>query len=57
MMAVLSGRVDRRIFISVTGYQPGGVNTTEDLQRNLDNALGDFALAAAKDRTAPAARG
>jgi diacylglycerol O-acyltransferase len=46
MMAMLSGRVDRQIFISVAAYQPDGANSNGDLQRDLTSALRDFSLAA-----------
>jgi diacylglycerol O-acyltransferase / wax synthase len=49
MMALLSGRlsgrVDRKVFVSVAAYQPGGSNSEGDLRRDLASALGDFSLA------------
>jgi hypothetical protein len=42
MMAVLSGRVHRQVFLSVAGYQPDGTNSDGDLHRLLAGALSDF---------------
>ncbi len=46
MMAVVLGRVDRKIFVSVAAYQPGRSNSDGDLRRNLTSALTDFSLTA-----------
>jgi diacylglycerol O-acyltransferase / wax synthase len=46
MLAVLSGRVHQQAFVSVAGYQPGGSNTDDDLQRDLASVLRDFSLLA-----------
>jgi hypothetical protein len=45
MMAVVSGRVDRQLFISVAAYQPDRANSNSDLRRDLTSALSDFSLA------------
>jgi hypothetical protein len=44
MMAVLLGRVDRKVFVSVAAYQPRRPNSDGDLQRDLTTALSDFSL-------------
>ncbi len=46
MMAVLMGRVDRKIFVSVAAYQPGRSNSDGELRRDLANALSEFSLTA-----------
>ncbi len=46
MMAVLLGRVDRKIFVSVAAYQPGRSNSDGELRRDLTSALSDFLLTA-----------
>jgi hypothetical protein len=46
MMAVLSGRVNRQVFVSVAAYQPGRSNSAIDLRRDLASALSDFSLTA-----------
>ena len=55
MMAVLLGRMDRKIFVSVAAYQPGRSNSDGDLRRDLTSALSDFSLtaSAAWPSTAP----
>ncbi len=45
MMALLSGRVDRQVFISVAAYQPDGANSNSDLRSDLTSALSDLSLA------------
>ncbi len=44
MMALLSGRVDRQVFISVGAYQPDGTNSSAALRGDLTSALSDFSL-------------
>ena len=44
MLAVLAGRVNRQIFVSVAAYQPGGPNSDADVQRDLAAVLSDFSL-------------
>ena len=46
MMALLSGRTDRRVFVSVLAYQPGRPNSNDTLRKDLSSALRDFALTA-----------
>ena len=46
MMAVLLGRVDRKVFVSVAAYQPGRSNSDSALGRDLMSTLSDFSLTA-----------
>jgi diacylglycerol O-acyltransferase len=46
VVALLSGRVNGRIFISVLRYQPGQPNTTDHLRDAISHALADFSLTA-----------
>jgi hypothetical protein len=46
ILALLSGRIDRQVFLSVLAYQPGRSNSDDDLRRDLSSALSDFSLAA-----------
>ncbi|HTX97527.1 MAG TPA: wax ester/triacylglycerol synthase domain-containing protein [Mycobacterium sp.] len=46
VLALLSGRVDRQVFVSALAYQPGRSNSNDDLWRNLASCLGDFSLTA-----------
>ncbi|BBZ38259.1 hypothetical protein [Mycobacterium conspicuum] len=46
LLVLLSGRVDRQLFVSVLSYQPGQVNSTAELRRHLSSALNDFSLSA-----------
>jgi hypothetical protein len=46
LLVLLSGRVDRQVFVSVLSYQPGRSNSTGDLRQHLSNALNDFSLSA-----------
>ncbi|MHA7652484.1 WS/DGAT/MGAT family O-acyltransferase [Mycobacterium sp. ML4] len=45
-LALASGRVHGRIFISVLAYQPGRLNTTDVLRQDLLSTLEEFALTA-----------
>jgi hypothetical protein len=54
MLALASGRVGRQIFVSVAGYQPGGLNSNGDVQRNLVGALNDFSLTGSIGFSSPA---
>lgn len=45
-LALLSGRVHGRVFVSVLGYQLGRRNSNEDLRRAISGVLGDFSLSA-----------
>jgi hypothetical protein len=46
VLALLSGRVGRQVFVSVLAYQPDRPNSNDDLWRHLASALGDFSLTA-----------
>ncbi|MGE2721056.1 hypothetical protein [Mycolicibacterium celeriflavum] len=46
VLYVLSGTVLGRVFVSVSGYQPGYVNSNEALRQNLLDVLNEFALTA-----------
>lgn len=45
-LALLSGRVHGRVFVSVLGYQLGRRNSNEDLRQAISGLLGDFSLTA-----------
>jgi hypothetical protein len=53
VLALLSGRVDRQVFVSVLAYQPGRPNSNDDLWQDLSGALGDFSLTATTGRPCP----
>ena len=44
VLALLSARVDRQVFISVQAYQPGHQNTNSILQQAFSRTLNDFSL-------------
>jgi hypothetical protein len=44
VLALLSARVDRQVFVSVQAYQPGRPNTNDDLRHVLSSTLDDFSL-------------
>jgi hypothetical protein len=46
VLALLSARVDRQVFISVQAYQPGQLNTNIALQQAFSRTLDDFSLVA-----------
>lgn len=46
-LALLSGRVHDRVFVSVLGYELGRQNSNEALRQALSGALNDFSLTAA----------
>ena len=46
MLSVHSGRVQRQVVVTVAGYQPGGTNSSEELQQRLCSVLRDFSLTA-----------
>jgi hypothetical protein len=46
VLALLSGKVHRQVFVSVLAYQPSRPNSNDDLRRDLLNALSDFSLTA-----------
>jgi hypothetical protein len=46
IMALLSGRSDRQVFISVLAYQPDRQNSNDTLRKDLSSALSDFSLTA-----------
>ncbi|WP_156688784.1 hypothetical protein [Mycobacterium sp. Marseille-P9652] len=55
VLALLSARVNRQVFVSVQSYQPGRPNTEEILTEALWGALDDFSLHATHGWPAPAA--
>ena len=46
VLALLSGRVHRQIFVSVLAYQPGRQNSNDVLQQDISSVLSDFSLTA-----------
>ncbi|MGA9678010.1 MAG: wax ester/triacylglycerol synthase domain-containing protein [Mycobacterium sp.] len=46
VLALLSGRVDRQVFVSFLAYQPDRPNSNDDLRRDLSSTLSDFSLTA-----------
>jgi hypothetical protein len=44
LLVLLSGQVDRQVFVSVLSYQPGHSNSVDDLRGHLSSALNDFSL-------------
>jgi hypothetical protein len=46
VLALLSGRVHRQIFVSVLAYQPDRVNSNDVLRHDISAVLGDFSLTA-----------
>ncbi|MEU6580361.1 hypothetical protein [Nocardia sp. NPDC046763] len=47
VLALLSGRVRRQVFVSVLAHQPGRGNSNDGLRQDLLSALSDFSLTAA----------
>lgn len=47
VLALVSGRVHHRVFVSVLAYQPGRSNSNDVLWQNISSALNDFSLTAA----------
>jgi hypothetical protein len=47
VLALLSGRVHRQVFVSVLAHQPDRPNSNDDLWRDLSSSLSDFSLTAA----------
>lgn len=47
LLALLSGRVGGRVFLSVLAYRPGGLNSNDELRHLLSDTLSDFALTGA----------
>ena len=45
-LALLSGRVDRQVFLSTLAYQPGRPNSNDELQWILSSTMDDFWLTA-----------
>ncbi len=54
VLALLSARVNRQVFVSVQAYQPGRPNSKDVLQQALSSALGDFSLNATSGWPCPA---
>jgi len=46
VLALLSGRMHRQVFVSVLGYQPGRPNSNDVLWQDLSSVLRDFSLTA-----------
>jgi hypothetical protein len=46
VLALLSARVGRQVFVSVQAYQPGHANTNDALHQALSETLDDFSLTA-----------
>jgi hypothetical protein len=46
ILALLSGRPDRQVFVSILAYQPGRTNSNDELQRILSSTMDDFSLTA-----------
>ena len=46
ILALLVGRVHRQVFVSALGYQPGSINSNDDLRQLLSSAVSDFSLTA-----------
>ncbi len=53
VLALLSARVQRQVFISVQAYQPGRLNSNDALRQALSGALHDFSLDAASGWPCP----
>ncbi len=53
-LALLSGRVNGQVFVSVLAYQPGRFNSNAVLWRDLSSALRDFSLTATTGWPRPA---
>jgi hypothetical protein len=56
VLALLSGRMHGQIFISFLSYEPGRVNSNDDLNEGISNALSDFSLTATAGWRPPFAR-
>ena len=46
ILALLSGRMDRQVFVSVLAHQPGRPNSKDDLRQVLSNTMDNFSLTA-----------
>ena len=53
-LALLSGTVHGRVFVSVLAYQPGRRNSNDELRHDLSSTLIDFSLTATTDWGCPA---
>ena len=53
-LALLSGTVHGRVFVSVLAYQPGRRNSNDELRHDLSSTLIDFSLTATADWGCPA---
>lgn len=49
VLALLSGRVHGRVFVSALGYQPGRNNSDDQLWQDLTSVLRDFSITASTD--------
>jgi hypothetical protein len=48
-LALLSGRVNGRVFVSALAYQPGRNNSDDQLRQDLSSVLRDFSITASTD--------
>jgi hypothetical protein len=46
VLALLSGSVDRQVFVSALAYQPGRPNSNDDLRQRVSDVLSEFSLTA-----------
>jgi hypothetical protein len=49
VLALLSGRVNGRVFVSALAYQPGRNNSDDQLRQDLSSVLRDFSITASTD--------
>ncbi|OMB96683.1 wax ester/triacylglycerol synthase domain-containing protein [Mycobacterium colombiense] len=54
VLALLSGRVHRQIFVSILAYQPGRHNSNDALRHDISSVLRDFSLIATTGWPGPA---
>jgi hypothetical protein len=55
VVALLSGRVNGRVFVTSHAYLPGWANSDEALRETISSALADFRLTAVHQPERPAA--
>ncbi len=56
VLALLSARVNRQVFVSVQAYLPGHLHSTDELHQALSAALDDLSLSATSGFPCPAAQ-
>jgi wax ester synthase-like acyl-CoA acyltransferase family protein len=54
VLALLSGRVHRQVFVSVLAYQPDRANSNDALRQDISSVLSDFSLTATVGWPGPA---